>query len=481
MIKVETNMHSLKYEAEIEFITKEEWKDELWSLYHILGDDTDQGKDNDEYCNTVEKLSALYGEDTGRNWKNTSLENLMDDNYFREIPEFLKSKPKILECKSAEELSAEFVKFTRSDRKQGEGKEVKRWYWPLVKCVIMRVPSNDLLQHVTLVDLLGTGDCNRSRDRMWKELVGNCSTMWIVTDISRAESENDPWEILKSACSLMGNGGECQRIHFICTKSDDVGVHSAANVRDFILETNKRAKEEVKRKFSRQDSIKKHFSDECFKVFTVSSKEFLKGTVLDRDETEIPKLQEVLKNLNDCHSETLNYVSGAHGILSLIQGARCRDVTGKKMDVYKNLEAKLKQELDEVRKSVKKSNEAFDRCLTEGVEKSKSFCEEKLKSILYPKQARSDFHETLRCVVENSGTYKPKKRKQIYLNVMLSSSLTDSIDEEFRKTFPNEAEHGPFNGVINKFSLNTQRLIEMNKDVELQLIFLKTEVKALIY
>nr|XP_020444658.1 nuclear GTPase SLIP-GC-like [Monopterus albus] len=58
---------------------------------------------------------------------------------------------------------------------------------------------------------------------------------------------------------------------------------------------------------------------------------------------------------------------------------------------------------------------------------------------------------------------------------MLSSSLTDSIDEEFRKTFPNEAERGPFNGVINKFSVNTQRLTEMNKAVELQLIFLKTE------
>ena len=42
--------------------------------------------------------------------------------------------------------------------------------------------------------------------------------------------------------------------------------------------------------------------------------------------TEIPKLQEFLQDLNDCHSETLNYVSGAYGVLSLIQGARCREV-----------------------------------------------------------------------------------------------------------------------------------------------------------
>ena len=40
---------------------------------------------------------------------------------------------------------------------------------------------------------------------------------------------------------------------------------------------------------------------------------------------EIPKLKEFLKKLNDCHSETVNYVSGARGILSLIQGASRRD------------------------------------------------------------------------------------------------------------------------------------------------------------
>ena len=46
--------------------------------------------------------------------------------------------------------------------------------------------------------------------------------MWIVTDINRAASEKEPWEILENASGLMGNGGECQQIHFICTKSDQI-------------------------------------------------------------------------------------------------------------------------------------------------------------------------------------------------------------------------------------------------------------------
>lgn len=45
--------------------------------------------------------------------------------------------------------------------------------------------------------------------------------MWIVTEMTRAASESEAWDILEGASSLLGNGGECQQIHFICTKSDN--------------------------------------------------------------------------------------------------------------------------------------------------------------------------------------------------------------------------------------------------------------------
>jgi len=71
----------------------------------------------------------------------------------------------------ATELSKALVKYTRSDSEQEQHKDIKRWYWPLVNCVTVRVPKNDLLQHVTLVDLPGNGDHNKSRNDMWKEVV----------------------------------------------------------------------------------------------------------------------------------------------------------------------------------------------------------------------------------------------------------------------------------------------------------------------
>ncbi|XP_070778952.1 nuclear GTPase SLIP-GC-like [Enoplosus armatus] len=477
MIKVEANMKNSKYETDIEFITKEEWRDELWSSINFLRDNTDQeNQDVDDYQDTVEKLSALYGDE----WKSESPENLMDNKYFKEIPEFLLSKRKILTCESAEELSAKLVKYTRSDSKDRKDKDVKRWYWPLVKCVTVRVPGNDLLQHVTLVDLPGNGDCNKNRDKMWKEFVGSCSTVWIVTDINRAAAEKEPWEILEDASSLMGNGGQCQQIHFICTKSDHIeDLDDPSAVPALIFKRNMQAKEKVGKKFKTLKEVKKHFSDGCLEVFTVSSKEFVKKKHLNPDETEIPKLQKFLQKLNDCHSETLNYVSGAHGILSLIQGAGCGEMAGIKADVCTYLEENMRHELDKVRKPMEEAYKTFEKCLTEGVEKSKDSYERVLNSILYPSQKKIGFHRTLRCVVQNSGKYKPKIRKQINLNMKLASSLTDSIDEEFKKTFPNEGICGPFNGVINTFSLDTKRLIQKCKDVELQLIFLETEEKKI--
>ncbi|XP_039467630.1 nuclear GTPase SLIP-GC-like isoform X2 [Oreochromis aureus] len=417
MIKVEANMQGSNYEADIEFITPEEWKDELWSSHQFLGDNKDCEMDVDnDYRDISEKFSALYGEE----WKGKSSDDLMDGKYFREIPEFLQGRRKILTCESAKELSARCVKYTRSDSKQGDGKDVKKWYWPLVKCVTVRVPNNDFLQHVTLVDLPGNGDRNKSRDKMWKQIVENCSTVWIVTEINRVIAEKEAWEILESASSYIGNGGECRQILFICTKSDhieDSDDQSAAQRRDLIVKRNIQVKDEVRKEFSKLHKIKKHFTDDHFKVFTVSSKEFLKKKRLNADETEIPKLQQFLQDLNDCHSETFNYVSGAYGILSLIQGANCRGVRKK----------------------------------------------------------GSAFHMTLKRVVQSGGIYKPKKGKQININMMLASHLMDSIDEEFRKTFPNEVKCGAFNGVIETFSLNTDFLNKHHKDVELQLRFLKTE------
>ncbi|KAM4535927.1 nuclear GTPase SLIP-GC-like isoform 2-T3 [Fundulus diaphanus] len=473
MIKVEANMSNTNYEAHIEFITKEEWKDELWSINQYHGETAEQTKyEDDDYQDVAEKMSAFYGEE----WEKKSYEQLMDNKNFKEIPEFLQSTTKILACETAMELSAKIIKYTRTDSKRGACNGIKRWYWPLVKCVTVRVPHNSFLQHVTLVDLPGNGDRNKSRDAMWKGIVGQCSTVWVVTEINRAAADRDSWEILKSVSSLIGNGGECSSIHFICTKSDIIGESTdhSADVQASILERNMDAKEAVRKEYNKLNKTKKHFSDDCFKVFTVSSKEFLKQTVLSEENTEIPKLQDVLQKLNDRHSEALNYVSGAHGILSLIQGAKLTKPKNNK-DVCKELERNMVLHLDPVKKAMEEACQVFKKRLSEGVEKSEKQCEKMLHNFLFWGKNGRGFHRTLKSVVKNGGVYKTQKGKEINLNRKLTSFLTDSIDEEFRKTFPNERKGGPFNGTLNNFSLDTESLKQKYEDVQLQLRFLKTE------
>ncbi|XP_039467052.1 nuclear GTPase SLIP-GC-like [Oreochromis aureus] len=445
MIKVEANMQGSNYEADIEFITAEEWKDELWSSHQFLGDNKDCEMDVDnDYRDISEKFSALYGEE----WRGKSSEDLMDGKYFREIPEFLQGRRKILSCESAKELSARCVKYTRSDSKQGDGKDVKKWYWPLVKCVTVRVPNNDFLQHVTLVDLPGNGDRNKSRDKMWKQIVENCSTVWIVTEINRVIAEKEAWEILESASSYIGNGGECRQILFICTKSDDIedsDDQSAAQRRDLIVKRNIQVKDEVRKEFSKLHKIKKHFTDDHFKVFTVSSKEFLKKKRLNADETEIPKLQQFLQDLNDCHSETFSYVSGAYGILSLIQGANCRGVASKK-HVCRELERTMSQQLKQVKKAMQEACGTFERCLSEGVESSICSYGQKLKTFLYyEEKIKAKLNKTIRT-----------QKKDVY------NSVTQKIKEIMEESYIKAAAfRGP--GTLNNMRETIERHVHSNK------------------
>ncbi|XP_038125987.1 nuclear GTPase SLIP-GC-like [Cyprinodon tularosa] len=480
MIKVEANTSNENYEAHIEFITTEEWKDEVWSIKQCQRASTDQNRDDDDYDDdddsqdVAAKLSAVYGDE----WKQKSSSQLMGSKYFRKIPEFHQSTKKILSYKTAKELSAKMIKYTRADSNQCGDNGIKKCYWPLVKCVTVKVPNNSFLHNITLVDLPGNGDRNKSRDTMWKRIVGSCSTVWIVTEVNRAAADKESWDILNSVSSLIGNGGECRKIHIICTKSDIIqkSTNHSGDVQDSILKRNMETKEAVRKEFNKLNKIKKHFTDGSFQVFTVSSEEFLRQSVLSQENTEIPKLQDFLQELNDDHSETLSYISRAQGILSLIQGASLKKQPGQNMDVCEELKRKLVLHRSLVQKEMEKASCVFEKHLQKGVENSKRSCEKKLNQILFPRgRSGGTYHRTLKSVVKKGGIHKPKTGREINLNMILSSFLTDSIDEEFRKTFPKEQEIGPFNGVINKFSLDTEKLKLKYKDVQLQLKFLGTE------
>ncbi|XP_055008566.1 nuclear GTPase SLIP-GC-like isoform X2 [Boleophthalmus pectinirostris] len=467
LIKVET-AQSKQYEAEIDFIPVMEWEDELWSAKNLFGETQNYENDDEddgEYIDLTEKLEAFYGDI----WKNKSVEHLMAPKYFREIPEFLRSVKKTLTCETAKELKEKIAPYTRSDVIDLN----KRLFWPLVKCVTVRVPNNVLLKHVTLVDLPGNGDRNKSRDQMWREIIDSCSTVWIVTNMNRAAADRDAWEILTSACGLTENGGICQNIHFICTKTDKVDVDEVPDVQRYIFDKNMSAKLLVKEEIKKFTTMKKHLKGDCLEVFTVSSKEFIKPKYLQPKETEIPKLREFLHCLNELHGKTLNYVNGVHRIIFLMKEATT-NMAQQRTQLVAELNKIIKDNLLKVQTSMHDAYMTFDKCLSKGAENSRCFCQKTLWEKIHNVPG-SAFHSTLKCAVENNGVHRSNRGEVINLNSALSAFLTKSIQEDFRKAFPNNGKSGNFYGAIHKFSLGTAVLMQKYKELNLQLLFIRAQ------
>ncbi|KAL0993415.1 hypothetical protein UPYG_G00107510 [Umbra pygmaea] len=466
MIQVEANTTDEQYIAEIEFITLEELRNDLFPHHHSL-----ESEDAEKKQDIKDKRIALFGSN------DSGIEELFDQ-LFLEIPEFRNQCKKLMHCDTAEELSENLNSFTRSDTSA-----TTRRYWPIVKCVTIKVPnSKDLLEHVVLVDLPGSGDCNKSKNEMWKSFLGKCSAVWIVSDIARATSEKNTWDILDSTVTLFGPGGECRSISFICTMTDRLDDNKKGDARTKILTRNEISKENVNKMFNTKEDVKKHFScgEDFFQVFTVSSNEYKIPTKLGKDDTEIPRLQEFLRNLNDHHRRTSDYISGAHGILSLIQGAKNSDMTNSKKELCKVLEHRLKKELKVLDKFMEKIHVKFDQRLSEGVNKSDEIWEELINEVLNPKDTSgSGFHKTLKALCENDGIYQQKgKMKEININESLASTMRRCTENEFTHFFPND-NGGPIRAQIQNCTLDTNSLEREHNNVVLQLIFLKTEEKKL--
>uniref|UniRef100_A0A3B1JQA0 Nuclear GTPase SLIP-GC-like n=1 Tax=Astyanax mexicanus TaxID=7994 RepID=A0A3B1JQA0_ASTMX len=457
IIQVGANVTDSNYTAELEFISKEEWDAELETLLNVLSEDGEE-KDGALFNTANEKITALYGEDGVF----LSVEDLKKDEHFTNIPEFLKSKIKKIVCEKASDLSDEIGCYIQhDDSRPGES------YWPVVKTVTIKVPNcKDFLEHVVLVDLPGTGDYNKSRDQMWRMKLRDCSTVWIVSEINRAAADRDAWEIVSSSITDMAQGGECSSLSFICTKTDDLNPQKymkASKLKDddfhitpedpqygnkkkiaCIMHRNGKAKEKVKKQFLQQDTIKKHFDcdDNFLSVFTVSSEEFTKeDPILNQEQTEIPALKDLLRkyNINHINETTHHYISGALGILSLIQGSKESDakMMVERSKLYATLERDLHQALGHLHEYCHEIKSSLQALLAKGASESEEKGVETAKEVIM-----SSRHQTLTALCKNDGFFRAKKGV-IDLNSSLARPMFQHINSEFSEFFPTASSTQP--------------------------------------
>ncbi|XP_016348146.1 nuclear GTPase SLIP-GC-like [Sinocyclocheilus anshuiensis] len=443
--QVEANLTDSNCTAEIELFSKEEWENELKDVFKDIKDESEE-RNEDLIEIAVEKITALYGADADQK----TLEELQNDEKFAEIEAFLSISKKIISNSNLSEFTNEVASFIQhSESSSGD------WFWPLVKSVTIKVPHcHEFLEHIVLLDLPGTGDCNKIRDDLWKSKLRECSSVWIVSAINRAITDRDPWGILKHCIEELGPGGKCKSINFICTKTDDINlgayIRSARLPRDqipedkdqkkpCILHRNEHAKTRVKEKFENSE-IKKIFNtDNQFQGFTVSSNAFFDHNLnLESSETEIPNLQDDLRNLNKSINIELTreYVNKVKGVLSLIQSGQL-DKDKKKIEMKVNkFKKNLKESLSELDKYFVSIYKDLEQHLSKGVEESVNSCVASTKKMIFNKNGRG-FHKILGALCKNYGCYWSKNWDVVLdLNKTLAKHLHKNIYDDFCKIFP---------------------------------------------
>ncbi|XP_048468926.1 nuclear GTPase SLIP-GC-like [Rhincodon typus] len=492
IIKVQS-YRSRKFKAEIQFLSEQDWNDELKLLVELCEKEDNDDEVDDEDDKDVEmakkKLQTMY-QDYG---PEKSYEELIKMNVYQDIP---KSGKKIFSEDTAQGLSMKLDPYIRSRSFQ-----TSKAYWPLVKSISVYIPKCQILPDgVVLVDLPGSGDSNKARDEMWKTDFSNCSSVWIVSAISRAVDEKIAHDIFGTTIKCATNGGRCHDIAFICTKTDDIEWQEYAREQhltnedmnltddDQLLENsvkqerycirhrNEHVKKTIRKQYEAKwtkqmtkGSTQLEFSKDDLCVYTVSSKQYWKSNNETLShiaaETEIPSLRKHIINLylKERKKVVYIYVSEVWGMLFLLTSLN----QNKENDI-------LKSRFNIISKDLQKGLEAFSEHLEAacktlqdylkgGVQEAEKTCVQVIKQCTELPGVKNyqGFHRTLKAICRNYGVYNSAKFGPFNINYDLSKPLYQKIDQFSERILQfNKGRRTSMKGQFNKIKLSLTNIID---------------------
>ncbi|EFE35630.1 uncharacterized protein ARB_05674 [Trichophyton benhamiae CBS 112371] len=224
------------YEAEIQFVSRSAWEEEMRLLFEDMQDGLDElpSTYDSEFGIACAKFRAVYQLDP----RNTPIEKIMEvpnvatvlgstkymsgnnaTDFYNELKKYVDSEPRRL-------VSDQDIMDTNNTIPQNKSMQL----WPLVELVRLHVKAPVLSTGVVLVDLPGLLDVNTARGTLAQKYIKNCSSLWVVAPITRAVDDH-------SARTLLGDGfkrqlqldGGMGQLAFICSKTDDINLSEAAD------------------------------------------------------------------------------------------------------------------------------------------------------------------------------------------------------------------------------------------------------------
>ena len=203
------------YQAVVEFISPEEWRQDLELLVGDLESDRISIKDSDSPAGIAAlKIKAVYPAVNVEELSTDDVDRLME---VHEVARIL-GKEKDFAADTALEVHNRLKAYVESRDSLLKAK-VDRW--PLIRKVRMYCPSWVLATGIVLVDLPGMEDSNAARVAVARRHLQQCSYVWVLTTIQRAESS----KIAKNLTSegfkqQMHLNGTIKRLTFICNMID---------------------------------------------------------------------------------------------------------------------------------------------------------------------------------------------------------------------------------------------------------------------
>ncbi|RYP52928.1 hypothetical protein DL768_002024 [Monosporascus sp. mg162] len=223
------------YRAEIEFISRQDWINELRILFSDLLDGNGQvsreaNAGDSDAAVAYAKLKAVYPSKTKEMLAEGTPESFANEPAVRSI---LGSVKKLNE-ETASGLYHRLQHYVDSKEKVTGNENRKRVnvpmeYWPLIKVVRIYTKAAALSTGAVIVDLPGVQDSNAARAAVAANYQKSCTGLWIVAPITRAVDD-------KTAKTLLGDSfkrqlkydGTYSAVSFICSKTDDISITEAA-------------------------------------------------------------------------------------------------------------------------------------------------------------------------------------------------------------------------------------------------------------
>ena len=222
--------------AEIEFMPREAWMEELTHLKADLDDlhslsvsgspigELEAADARKEEKNILAKLEMIYPKRTKAELLEATPELLAD-----EFSTLLGTK-KVIESNDLEafrealdEYIISKVRYTRRD----DAEHAEMQYWPLIQVVKLFVKSPALETGLVLVDLPGTRDANAARNAIAEQRIEECDWICVLSDIVRAVDSQFANGVLQQREA----DGVSDKTFIVCSKADTLPAEDDTEIR----------------------------------------------------------------------------------------------------------------------------------------------------------------------------------------------------------------------------------------------------------